>query len=87
MAASPNNLEAVTREIEEQRVTRLARTGGGSGATKQWRRALGAWQALLDILPNDIDAQTGAHEARVERAEKRCTMASSMKRSGRGRRC
>ena len=62
-------LEEVTREIEAQRVQRLRALAYEAVQAKQWRRALGAWQALHDILPNDIEAQAGARQARAARAE------------------
>ncbi len=62
-------LEEVTREIEAQRVQRLRALAYEAMQAKQWRRALGAWQALHDMLPNDIEAQAGARQARVARAE------------------
>lgn len=60
--------EEVTRQIEAQRIERLRAIARGAMVEKQWRRALGGWQALLEVRSNDDEAQAGVRTARIERA-------------------
>lgn len=62
-------LVVVTKELEQQRLRGLRKVAADAVAEKKWRRALGAWQALLTMLPNDGEAQKGIRLARRERAE------------------
>jgi tetratricopeptide (TPR) repeat protein len=62
-------LKVVASQLEQQRVERLRKLAVEAVAAKQWRRALGAWQALESTLPGDPDVHRGIHQARIERAQ------------------
>jgi TIR domain-containing protein len=62
-------LDDITRELESQRIQRLRVLGREAQSNEEWQRALGAWQALLDVLPDDPEAVAGAQQARIARAQ------------------
>lgn len=61
-------LKAVRALLLEQRIDSLRTLAQGAASEKQWRRALGAWQALLRLQPDDSTALKGVNQARTERA-------------------
>src|SRR5262245_38003825 len=67
--AFAEQLKVVTERIDQQRAQRLRHVAAQAVQERQWRRALGAWQALLDVFPNDNAGQAGVLQARRERAE------------------
>jgi DNA-binding SARP family transcriptional activator len=71
-AISPSftaRLKDVSRQLETQRIKGLQALAQDAVSQRQWRRALGAWQALLSVSPTDQSAQRGIRQARVERAK------------------
>lgn len=61
-------LKDVSRQLEIQRIKGLQELANDAVGQQQWRRALGAWQALLSMSPTNVSAQRGIRQAREERA-------------------
>lgn len=60
--------KVVASEIERLHLAHLRQQAMEAVAAKQWQIALGAWQAVLSVVPKDPSAHTGIRQARMEYA-------------------
>lgn len=62
-------LKTVSDQTNQQRINELRKQAQVAVAAKQWRVAIGAWQAILALAPSNNPAKEGVRQARTEFAK------------------